>query len=322
MNRDVWDLDWAFEQSLITLAVNGKPTRLVVTGGKSAIFDAVNRVDGKYAVLQGPRTAKPVVAASIRKPARRSSTLRSSRGPGRTDVDLPRGDRRTKLADDGDLTRASSYLYVPLLDNNCMDYSWVERDADKIAAAGMDVRLGARPKPGNDGNFGRIEAIDLKTSKVVWSKRQRAPIASSLLASAGGLVFSGARDRRFRAYDAATGAVLWQIVLNASPSSSPATYSVAGIAVSGRRRRRRRRLRCRQPQPDAGNNRPSPRARPCGYSNSSIQAQRRCRDRPDTCTGCIRRVNSTITRLSTAISKHGRSRPPWARKLSVFRLPR
>ena len=43
MNRDVWDLDWAFEQSLITLPVNGKPTKLLVTGGKSAIFDAVNR---------------------------------------------------------------------------------------------------------------------------------------------------------------------------------------------------------------------------------------------------------------------------------------
>ena len=48
MNRDVWDLDWAFEQSLITLPINGKPAKLVVTGGKSAIFDAVNRVDGKY----------------------------------------------------------------------------------------------------------------------------------------------------------------------------------------------------------------------------------------------------------------------------------
>ncbi len=110
-----------------------------------------------------------------------------------------------------------------------MDYSWVERDAAKIAAGGLDVRLGARPKPDNDGNFGRIEAIDLKTKQVVWSKRQRAPIASSLLASAGGLVFSGARDRRFRAYDAATGTVLWQSVLNASPSSSPAAYSVDGV---------------------------------------------------------------------------------------------
>ena len=38
MNRDVWDLDWAFEQSLVTLPVHGKPTKLLVTGGKMAIF--------------------------------------------------------------------------------------------------------------------------------------------------------------------------------------------------------------------------------------------------------------------------------------------
>jgi alcohol dehydrogenase (cytochrome c) len=93
----------------------------------------------------------------------------------------------------------------------------------------MDVRLDGRPKPDNDGNFGRIEAIDLKTRQVVWSTRQRAPVASSLLASAGGLVWSGARDRQFRAYDAATGEVLWRVGLSASPSSSPATYSVDGV---------------------------------------------------------------------------------------------
>jgi alcohol dehydrogenase (cytochrome c) len=48
MKRDVWDLDWVFEQSLLTLPVNGKPTELVVTGGKTAIFDAMDRATGKY----------------------------------------------------------------------------------------------------------------------------------------------------------------------------------------------------------------------------------------------------------------------------------
>ena len=58
---------------------------------------------------------------------------------------------------------ASGILYVPLVDNNCMDYSWFERDATQIAGGGQDMRLRSRPKPGNDGNFGRIDAIDLKT---------------------------------------------------------------------------------------------------------------------------------------------------------------
>ncbi len=227
MNRDVWDLDWVFEQSLVTLPLNGKPTKLVVTGGKIAIFDAVNRVDGKYAFskdigLQNlvagidPKTGKKNIKPALEPKA------------GRVDVICPAASgARSWPATAFD--PSTDILYVPLLDNNCMDYNWVEREAGKIAAGGMDIRLGARPKPGNDGNFGRIEAIDLKSGQVVWTMRQRAPVASSMLVSAGGLVFNGARDRRFRAYDAATGAVLWQTGLNASPSSSPAMYSVDGV---------------------------------------------------------------------------------------------
>jgi alcohol dehydrogenase (cytochrome c) len=227
MTRDVWDLDWAFEQSLITLPVHGKPTPLVMTGGKSAIFDAVDRRDGKYEFSKDLGIQNLVAGID---PKTGSKNIKPALEPkaGRTDIICPAAaGARSWPTTAYDPT--SAYLYVPLLDNNCMDYSWVERDADKIAAGGMDVRLPGRPKPGNDGNFGRIEAIDLQTRKVVWSVRERAPVASSLLVSAGGLVFSGARDRLFSAYDAATGKRVWQVGLNASPSSSPATYSIDGV---------------------------------------------------------------------------------------------
>jgi len=227
MNRDVWDLDWAFEQSLITLPVNGKPTPLVVTGGKSAIFDAVNRTDGKYQFSKD-LGLQNLIAGIDPKSGRKTIKPEFEPKAGRTDVVCPAATGARSWPTTA-FDPSSGYLYVPLLDSNCMDYGWVERQADKIAAGGMDVRLEGRPKPGNDGNFGRIEAIDLKTKQVVWSQRQRAPVASSLLVSAGGLIFSGARDRRFRAYDAATGKVLWQVGLSASPSSSPATYSVDGV---------------------------------------------------------------------------------------------
>jgi alcohol dehydrogenase (cytochrome c) len=227
MNRDVWDLDWAFEQSLITLPVNGKPTKLLVTGGKSAIFDAVNRADGHYAFSRDLGLQNLVVRIDTKTGTKIINPALEPQA-GRTDLICPTatGARSwpTTAFDPG-----SGYLYVPLVANDCMDYSWAERDAATIATGGQDMRLRARPKPGNDGNFGRVDAIDLKSGRVVWSKAQRAPVASSLLASAGGVVFSGARDRHLRAYDAANGNVLWQVVLNASPSSSPATYSVDGI---------------------------------------------------------------------------------------------
>jgi len=86
--------------------------------------------------------------------------------------------------------------------------------------------------------FGRLEAINLATGRVSWIHRQRAPLVSSRLATAGGIVFAGARDRFF-AYDAATGKLLWQTQLNAVPNSSPVTYSIQGeqyvavVAASG-----------------------------------------------------------------------------------------
>ncbi len=100
MNRDVWDLDWAFEQSLVTLPIDGMPTKLLVTGGKSAIFDAVNRADGHYAfskdlglqnlvVKIDPNTGKKLINPALEPQA------------GRSDLVCPTRDRRAQLADDG-----------------------------------------------------------------------------------------------------------------------------------------------------------------------------------------------------------------------------
>jgi alcohol dehydrogenase (cytochrome c) len=50
--RDVWDLDWVFEQSLVSLEVNGHARKLVVTGGKTAMFDALDAATGTFVFPQ------------------------------------------------------------------------------------------------------------------------------------------------------------------------------------------------------------------------------------------------------------------------------
>jgi alcohol dehydrogenase (cytochrome c) len=84
------------------------------------------------------------------------------------------------------------------------------------------------PRPDSDGKIGRLEAINLATGKVLWTRRQRAPEAASVLSTAGGLVFDATRDRRFIASDAQTGRELWATRLDAVPSSSPITYTAHG----------------------------------------------------------------------------------------------
>jgi alcohol dehydrogenase (cytochrome c) len=59
-------------------------------------------------------------------------------------------------------------------------------------------------------------------------QRRRAMESSAMLATAGDIVFEGSRDRWFRASDAKTGKVLWEVRLDAPPGSFPITYTVNG----------------------------------------------------------------------------------------------
>jgi alcohol dehydrogenase (cytochrome c) len=90
------------------------------------------------------------------------------------------------------------------------------------------VRWTLRPRPDGDGKYGRLEAINIDSRQVAWVARQRAPQTTGVLATAGGVLFAGALDRVFAAYDAATGVQLWKTRLNDVPNSAPISYSVNG----------------------------------------------------------------------------------------------
>ena len=225
MNRDVWDLDWVFEQLLLTLPVNGKPTDLVVSGGKMAIFDAVDRADGKYAFSKDlgmqnlvisidPKTGKKIIDPKLEPVANKTVYICPNMN----------GARNWPATSYNPVTHI---LYVGMAEV-CMDYTWAPRDAAQTAGGGLDIRGTLRTRPDSDGKMGRIDAVNLETRKIVWMDRQRAPIASAMLATAGGLVFSGAQNREFTARDAANGKTLWQAGLNATPSSYPISYEAGG----------------------------------------------------------------------------------------------
>jgi alcohol dehydrogenase (cytochrome c) len=88
------------------------------------------------------------------------------------------------------------------------------------------IRVNVTPRPGSDGRYGRLQAINLQTRETVWTGRQRAPQTTGVLATAGGLVFAGALDRWFTAYNAADGKELWRVRLNDVPISAPITFLV------------------------------------------------------------------------------------------------
>lgn len=97
--------------------------------------------------------------------------------------------------------------------------------------------------PCNKPPWGALVAVDLKAGKILWQSsvgtaEDRAPLgiafnwgtplSNGVLITAGGLVFTGALDAYLRAFDARSGAELWQGRLPVPGVANPMTYSWNG----------------------------------------------------------------------------------------------
>ena len=113
-------------------------------------------------------------------------------------------------------------LYVPFQDQ-CLSMT-----ANLTAKAGWGPRGGVM-RPGIDPkNFMNLAKIDLSTGEMRVLHSQPQPANGSALITAGDLVFWGDLNRRFRAFDADTGKVLWESVVGGMVMTSTITYSVNG----------------------------------------------------------------------------------------------
>jgi PQQ-dependent dehydrogenase (methanol/ethanol family) len=75
---------------------------------------------------------------------------------------------------------------------------------------------------------GNITAVDYNTGKIRWQVKTPQPMIGGILATAGGLVFAGEGNGRFRAYDARNGSVLWTFNAGAGVNAPPSSYTVGG----------------------------------------------------------------------------------------------
>jgi PQQ-dependent dehydrogenase (methanol/ethanol family) len=80
----------------------------------------------------------------------------------------------------------------------------------------------------DEEQYGNVTAVDYNTGKIRWQVKTEQPMIGGALATAGNLVFAGEGNGMFKAYDAATGSVLWQFQAGAGVNAPPASYSVGG----------------------------------------------------------------------------------------------
>ena len=218
VRNDQLDHDWAFERQIISLPVNGQMRKAVVTGGKEAIFEALDAATGEYLFS---------IDMDMQNVFSEIDPRNGDKTPYPDAIPEP-GQVLQGLSLDGICPKAlgarnmqsTSYnpntgiLYIPLQD------TCIERSTGQ--------RWQKYPNSDEEGLWGLVKAVNLETREEVWTRRQFAPPASGHLTTDSGLLFRGTVDRWFQAIDQDSGEVLWQQRLDNSPSSYPITYRVDG----------------------------------------------------------------------------------------------
>jgi len=75
---------------------------------------------------------------------------------------------------------------------------------------------------------GGLVSIDPRSGKILWRHPLTKPIDGGTLATATGLVFTGADDGKFYAFDGKTGKILWSANTGIGFGAAPVAYSVNG----------------------------------------------------------------------------------------------
>jgi alcohol dehydrogenase (cytochrome c) len=220
---DVWDEDWAYERTIIK-DPRGSNRPVVVTIGKLGILDALDLKTGHYlwSVDMGfqdlvkhidPKTGAKTIDAEKLPAVGQSANVCPFAGGVRnwpsTSYDPDR-----------------SLMFVSTLDA-CMKFT-IHGASQSHSSQSQQSSWTVTFRPGSDHQLGGLMALDLRTGEPAWAVRHRADTSSAMLATKGGLVFAGTRDRWFRALDADTGKTLWQVRLTDTPNSFPITFMADG----------------------------------------------------------------------------------------------
>jgi alcohol dehydrogenase (cytochrome c) len=244
---DHWDLDHPFERILVDTVVAPDPAAVawinprvrpgtahkVLTGvpGKTGLYYTIDRETGQF--LWARPTVEQNVITSVNTESGagvvNEETLFSGSGQERLVCPSLTGGKNYHA---GAYSPQTKLVYMPL-QNVCMAATSLEAPRSSDALELYAIRTRDQIAAG-ETNVGTIEAISVETGRTVWKREQRAG-QTSLMTTASGLLFGGDTAGRFRAYEAETGAVLWEVNLGSHVAGFPATFAVNGkqyIAIS------------------------------------------------------------------------------------------
>lgn len=226
--NESWDWDEVSPPILVDYQRGGRTVKGLIDVARDGYLwflertpDAIAFVDAKPYVKQNVfRSVDPVTGRADVDPERKPGT-------GRRAEFCPSfwGGKNWPPIAFSPLTRL---IYIPANENLCAAITG--REVPYVPGASY---VGATSTlslaPGAD-HIGEVQAWNVDTGQRVWTHSYgMTPNWGPMLATAGGLVFTGGtNDRRFHAFDASTGALLWSFPTSSGIIGQPSTFMVDG----------------------------------------------------------------------------------------------
>ncbi len=222
---DNWDYTATQHMILATLKIAGKDRKVLMQAPKNGFFYVLDRVTGEllsakpyvtvnWAKEVDMRTGRPVENPGIREATPEKMFIQQ---PG------PLGGHNWQpMSFDPD----TGLVYIPAQENG---YPYLRDPQFKFLPGAWN--LGMRPLPTADPlppDAGALLAWDPVSQLARWRVPYKSMWNGGVLSTAGNLVFQGTADGRFVAYDARTGAKLWEMPVNTGVMAAPVTYEIAG----------------------------------------------------------------------------------------------
>ncbi len=227
--NDSWDWDEVSPPMLMDVNRNGRTFPALVHAGRNGYLwllergmDEIKFVDAKPYVYQNvfasidPTTGRPTYNEEAKPGIDRPATYCPS---------LSGGKNWTPAA----YSPETELLYIPANENYCTTMAGAVAEyrpgQNFTGTAGItgSIREGA-------DHIGELQAWNINTGEKVWTHEYDMANWGPVLATGGGLVFSGGTaDRYFRAFDAQNGDMLWEERLNSGITGVPSTFEVDGV---------------------------------------------------------------------------------------------
>ena len=240
--RDNWDMDHTFERLLVDTrvrpdasavrwinpALDGGEARKVLTGipGKTGIVYTLDRRSGEF--LWATPTLNQNLVTAIDGATGQVQINESLVVDAFEEVQVCPGRAGGKNWPAGAYSPRTGLMYQPQ-QNLCMLHTGnaASPTPEEVYASTVvfieDPTIDIEPYP-----VGRVDAISIETGRLAWTHQQRAGMISGLVATAGGLVFGGDANRRFKALDDRTGEVLWETIVSGPVTGHPISYEAEG----------------------------------------------------------------------------------------------